>query len=142
VKKMVFKNIKRIQTALPEVLHIVMFYNDGIIFQTTFEQDINIPKLGENIAKMLSHVQKLYEICNFDLVDYKKLIFETENISLIIIKLGENSNLGLFFKKEEDKDLKLNAIKRYLSRIEELIDMDKAELEMKSFEEKEEDNKK
>ncbi len=139
---MVFKNIKRIQTALPEVLHIVMFYNNGIIFQTTFEQDINIPKLGENIAKMLSHVQKLYEICNFDLVDYKKLIFETENISLIIIKLGENSNLGLFFKKEEDKDLKLNAIKRYLSRIEELIDMDKAELEMKSFEEKEEDNKK
>jgi len=139
---MVFKNIKRIQTALPEVLHIVMFYNNGIIFQTTFKQDINIPKLGENIAKMLSHVQKLYEICNFDLVDYKKLIFETENISLIIIKLGENSNLGLFFKKEEDKDLKLNAIKRYLSRIEELIDMDKAELEMKSFEEKEEDNKK
>jgi len=139
---MVFKNIKRIQTALPEVLHIVMFYNNGIIFQTTFKQDINIPKLGENIAKMLSHVQKLYEICNFDLVDYKKLIFETENISLIIIKLGENSNLGLFFKKEEDKDLKLNAIRRYLSSIEELIDMDKAELEMKSYEEKEEDYKK
>jgi len=137
---MVFKNIKRIQTALPEVLHIVMFYNNGTIFQTTFEQDINIPKLGENIAEILSHVQKLYEICNFDLVDYKKLIFETENISLIIIKLGENSNLGLFFKKEEDKDLKLNAIRRYLSRIEELIDMDKAELERQALENKEEDN--
>ena len=60
---MVFKNIARIKTALPEVLHIVMFYNNGTVFQTTFEQDINIPKLGGNLTELLNHIKNVYEIC-------------------------------------------------------------------------------
>jgi len=125
---MVLKNIQRIKSALPEVLHVAMFYNTGTIFQTTFEQNINIPKLGENLAELLNHVKKVYEICNFKMETYRKFIFETDDVSTIIIKLGEDSNLALFFKKEEDKDVKLTAIKRYLNRIEELIDTDETEI--------------
>jgi len=125
---MVFKNILRIKAALPEVKHIVMFYNNGTIFQTTFEQEINIPKLGENLAEILNHIRKLYEICNHNFEDYKKIIFETNNMSIIILKLGEDSNIALFFRKEEGKELKLTAIKRYITRIEELVDMDQKEL--------------
>ncbi|NHJ22416.1 MAG: hypothetical protein EAX91_15830 [Candidatus Lokiarchaeota archaeon] len=125
---MVFKNISRIKSALPEVKHIVMFYNNGTIFQTTFEQSINIPKLGENLAGTLNHIRSLYEICNYKMEPYRKLIFETEDISVIILKLGEDSNIALFFEREEDKELRLYAIRRYISKIENLIDMKEEQL--------------
>ncbi|MFX1446359.1 MAG: hypothetical protein ACFFHV_23435 [Promethearchaeota archaeon] len=125
---MVLKNIQRIKSALPEVFHVAMFYNTGIIFQTTFEQNINIPKLGENLAELLNHVRKVYELCDFKMDNYRKFIFETDDVSTIIIKLGEDSNLALFFRKEEDKDLKLTAIRHYLNRIEDLIDTDETEI--------------
>ncbi len=118
-----------------------MFYNNGTIYQTTFEQDINIPKLGENLAKILNHVKKLYNICNYNIEDYKKLIFETDDMSIIILKLGEDSNIAFFFKREEEKELKLTAIKRYLTRIEELIDMDERELIIQEIITKEEELK-
>ena len=125
---MVFKNLSRIKTALPEVIHIVMFYNNGTIFQTTFEKDVNIPKLGENLAELINHVKLVYDISQFKMENYKKLIFETDDTSIIILKLGEESNIALFFKREEDKDLKLSSIKRYIARIETLIDMSEEEI--------------
>lgn len=138
---MVFKNILRIKAALPEVIHVVMFYNHGTIFQTTFEQEINIPKLGENLAEILNHTRKLYDICNYNFEDYKKIIFETDDMSIIILKLGEDSNIALFFRKEEEKELKLTAIKRYMTRIEELIDMDERGLILQDIIAKEEEIK-
>ncbi|MFX1375084.1 MAG: hypothetical protein ACFFA0_04675 [Promethearchaeota archaeon] len=138
---MVFKNILRIKAALPEVKHVVMFYNNGTIFQTTFDQEINIPKLGEHLAEILNHIRKLYEISNHNFEDYRKIIFETDEISIIILKLGEDSNIALFFKKEEEKELKLTAIKRYITRIEELIDMDERELVIQEIIIKEEEIK-
>ena len=125
---MIFKNISRIKSSLPEVKHVAMFYDNGTIFQTTFEQDINIPKLGENLAEVLNHMRQLYEICQIKLNTYEKIIFETDNLSIMIIKLGEESNIALFFKKEEDETLKISAIRRYLAKIEDLVDMDKNEL--------------
>jgi len=130
---MVFKSVSRIQKALPEVLHIAMFYNNGTIFQTTIDQQFNIPKLGEHIAEALNHLRKAYQICNFNLVDYKKLIFETDEISTIILKLGEDSNLALFFQKELDIDQKLKSIRRYIKKIEELIDVNYFELEFQEL---------
>ena len=119
-----------------------MFYNNGIIFQSTFEQNINIPKLGESLAEALNHMKQAYKICNYPSEDYVKLIFETEDISAVIIKLGEDSNLALFFKKEELKDLNLTPIRRYITRIEELIDMDKKELILQELLTKEEESRK
>ncbi|NHJ25944.1 MAG: hypothetical protein EAX89_15310 [Candidatus Lokiarchaeota archaeon] len=139
---MVFKNINRIKSALPEVKHIVMFYNNGTIFQTTFEQSINIPKLGENLAGTLNHIRSLYEICNYKMEPYKKLIFETEDMSVIILKLGEESNIALFFEKEQDRELRLTAVRRYISNIETLIDMDEKELILKEILTKEDELKK
>ena len=138
---MVFKNIFRIKASLPEVIHIVMFYNNGIIFQTTFEQDINIPKLGETLARIIGKARKINEICNFKQTDYRKLIIEMEEVTIIIIKLGEDSNIALVFKNEDSKQINLTPIKRYLSRIEELIDMDKSELIVKQILAKEDTTK-
>jgi len=139
---MVFKNISRIKAALPEVMQVVMFYDNGTIFQTTFEQDINIPKLGENLAEVLNHMRKLYEISQISLKSYEKIIFETDNISLMVLKLGEESNIALFFKKEEDDGLKISNIRRYLKRIEDMIDMDKMEIGFQEILNKEEELKK
>ena len=138
---MVFKNILRIKAALPEVKHVVMFYNNGTIFQTTFEQEINIPKLGENLAEILNHIRKFYDISNYNFDNYKKIILETNDMSIIILKLGEDSNIALFFRKEEEKELKLTAIKRYITRIEELIDMDERDLVIQNILVKEEEIK-
>ncbi|MHA2394185.1 MAG: hypothetical protein ACXAEX_19800 [Promethearchaeota archaeon] len=139
---MVFKNIERIKVALPEVLHIVMFYNSGTVFQSTFGQEINVPKLGDNLTGLLNHIKNVYEVCNFRLDDYKKLMFETEDISVIILKLGEESNIALFFKEEDLADIKLSSIKRYLTRIEELIDMDEKEIILQQILAKEKELKK
>jgi hypothetical protein len=139
---MVFKNISRIKATLPEVMHVVMFYDNGTIFQTTFEQDINIPKLGENLAEVLNHMKKLYEISQIPLKSYEKVIFETNDASIMILKLGEESNIALFFKNEEDELLKISRIRRYLKRIEELIDMDKREILLQEILAKEENLKK
>lgn len=139
---MVFKNINRIKSSLPDVKHVVMFYDNGTIFQTTFEQDINIPKLGENLAEVLNHMKKLYEICQITLNNYEKIIFETDNLSTMILKLGEESNIALFFKKEEDETLKISAIRRYLAKIEDLIDMDKNEIIFQEILSKEDELKK
>jgi hypothetical protein len=70
----------------------------------------------------------LYELLRFDYFKYEKLIFETETISIFIIKLGEESNIALFFKLEEPRDINLKPIRKYLDRIQELIDMSKEEL--------------
>lgn len=138
---MVFKSLERIKSALPEVIHVVMFYNNGIIYQTTFEQSFNIPKIGENLAKLVIRVQKIYDLCNFKVGDYKKLIFETDDISMILLKLGEDSNIALFFKKEIDINQHLKSIRRYLKKIEVLIDMDKIGIKFQDLEIKEKDLK-
>ena len=126
---MVLNSVKRIKEVLPEVIHVVMFYNNGTVFQCTFDQQYNIPKLGEHLAETLRQVFEVYKACNFDYSEYKKLIFETDKISVIILKLGEESNIALFFEKEMDIDQKLKSIRKYVKRIEELIDMDQSEIE-------------
>jgi len=105
-----------------------MFYNNATIFQTTFDQSINIPKLGEYLSNIVENFKQIYEITSFESNKYDKIICETQGISIIILKLGEESNIALFFKAEEAKELKLSSIRRYLTKIEELIDMDKKEL--------------
>ncbi len=128
--------MEKIKSALPEVLQIVMFYNNGTVFQTTFDQSKNIPKLGENLAESLAHARKLFEFCQIDTGAYKKLVYETKEITLIILKLGENSNIALFLKNLKEEDLNYQSIRRYLYRIERLIDMDKIDLEKEELKEK------
>ena len=135
---MIEKTIERIKKTLPEVEHVVMFYNDGTVFHTTFDKTINIPKLGENISETLAYIQKIYENCNYDLLEYNKLIFDTDNTSLLILKLGENSNLALFFKKKiGNVERKIRSIHRDIEMAEDLLDVDRAELIEQELENKE-----
>ncbi len=135
---MIEKTIERIKKTLPEVEHVVMFYNDGTVFHTTFNKTLNIPKLGENISETLAYIQKIYENSKYDLVDYRKLIFDTDNTSLIILKLGENSNLALFFKKKiKNVERKIRSIHRDIEMAEDLLDIDRSELVEQELENKE-----
>ncbi len=134
---MIEETIERIKQTLPEVEHIVMFYNDGTVFHTTFEQ-INIPKLGENISETLAYMRRMYEICNYDWEDYNRLVFDTNDVSVIILKLGENSNLALFFRKIRKKgELRIHTIRRYLEKVEDFLDIDRDELVIQEVELKE-----
>ncbi|MHA1198488.1 MAG: hypothetical protein ACTSQF_03955 [Candidatus Heimdallarchaeaceae archaeon] len=129
---MVQKTIDRIRRALPEVEHIAMFFDDGTVFQTTFEQfeeSVNIPKLGEDLSDILSSFRKLYEICNYDFKNYNQLLFDTESVDVLILKLGENSNLALFFRKlVVDGELQINTIQKYVTKIEKLMDIGQMDL--------------
>ncbi|MHA2225231.1 MAG: hypothetical protein ACXAC8_08505 [Candidatus Hodarchaeales archaeon] len=133
---MIEQTIERIKRTLPEVEHVVMFYNDGTVFHTTFEHKVNIPKLGENISETLTSLKKIYLICNFDLESYNKLVFETNDVNVIILKLGENSNLALFFRKRRG-ELRIRSIRRYIEKAEELLDVDREELVEQNLEIKE-----
>ncbi len=115
-----------------------MFYNNGTVFHTTCDKIINIPKLGENISETLAYIQKIFENSNYDLVEYNKLIFDTDNISLIILKLGGNSNLSLFFKKKiRNVELKILSIHRDIEIAEDILDVDRTELVEHELENKE-----
>jgi len=129
---MVMKTLERIKRALPEVEHIVMFYNDGTVYQTTFEQfeeSVNIPKVGEEFANILSTLKSLYDLSNYKFSGYNQLLFDTEDIDVLIIKIGENTNLALFFRKSIEKgELQIDSIKKYITKIGILIDIGRIEL--------------
>ncbi|MFX1517698.1 MAG: hypothetical protein ACFFC6_15450 [Promethearchaeota archaeon] len=134
---MIEDTIERIKKKLPEVEHIVMFYNDGTVFRTTFEE-INIPKLGENISEIIVNMRRLYEGCNYKWEEYNQLVFDTDNVNVIILKLGENSNLALFFRKIRKKgELRIHSIRRYIEKVEDLLDIDQDELVIQELETKE-----
>jgi hypothetical protein len=125
---MVFKNIERIKKALPEITHLVMFYDEGVVYQTTFEPPTNIPQLGKDLAKSIQHFHRIFDTLQLPIKPYKKLIYEVDDFVIIILKLGEHSNLALFFQGDVE-DFQISAIRYYLFRLEELIDIDQLDIE-------------
>lgn len=134
---MVLKSIERIKIALPEVAHVVMFYNDGTVFQSTLGPSVNIPKTGENLSGILNNMKKLLEILKIETEPYKKFVYETKTHTIIVLKLGENSNLALFFENIKGENINFRPIRKYLSQIERLIDMDRIDLEKQELKQKE-----
>ncbi|MDD1776974.1 MAG: hypothetical protein LUQ65_02320 [Candidatus Helarchaeota archaeon] len=129
---MVLKNIERLKAAIPEIFHIVMFYDDGTIFQTTFQQ-VNVPQIGENLAEGIKHIAKLFEITKLDNEPYTRLIYETKTYIILVIKVGEQSNLALFFRKGPEEP-QISAIKNFISRIQAVMDTDRIELDKQTLE--------
>lgn len=129
---MALKNIERLKAAIPEIFHIVMFYDDGTIFQTTFQQ-VNVPQIGENLAESIKHIAKLFEICKIENEPYTRLIYETKTNIILVIKVGEQSNLALFFKKGTEEP-QISAIKNFISRIQAVMDTDRIELDKQALE--------
>nr|MDO8119384.1 hypothetical protein [Candidatus Sigynarchaeota archaeon] len=94
---MVLRSINRIKSSLPDVLHVLMFYNDGTVFQSTLEgEELNMPKLGNDLAGLISHVKNIIEHVKLGAGVYEKLIFQTNDVIVVVLHLGEDSNVALF----------------------------------------------
>lgn len=132
---MVLHDINRLMKEIPEIENIVTFYDDGTVFQTTFDKNtVNIPKLGNDLATILSLFRNLQ--AKNDFKEYSKIIYDGLQVSLIIFKAGEQSNVALFFKRElSDVEIQNLPIRSYIDKIHELIDYDRQEL-IKNEEEK------
>ena len=124
---------------IPEIENIVTFYDEGTVFQTTFDKNtVNIPKLGNDLASILSTFRGLQ--AKNDFKEYSKIIYDGLEVSLIIFKAGEQSNIALFFKRElSDFEIQNLHIRSYIDRIQELIDYDRKSL-LENEEEKEKEN--
>ncbi|MFX0103230.1 MAG: hypothetical protein ACFFCS_26935 [Candidatus Hodarchaeota archaeon] len=59
----------------------------------------------------------------------KNMIFETKNIIIGIIKVGEESFMAIFMENQGEGKISFDPIKKYISRLEYLIDMDRIEVE-------------
>ena len=134
---MVLNDINRLMKAIPEIENIVTFYDDGTVFQTTFDKEtVNIPKLGSDLATIISLFTNLK--AKNDFKDFIKIIYDGLNVSLIIFKAGEQSNIALFFIHElSDKELQNLHIRSYIDRIQELLDIDQQTLIKNEIQKKE-----
>ena len=127
---MVLKNIEKIREKIPGVKHVVLFYNNGSIFQTTFSpEEVNIPDLGRDLANLVNGFEDVLKESQFTPTPFQKLIYETSHIVVIIIALGEDSNLALFLEGSKRAEFSIESIRTYLERIKDLIDTDQAEIE-------------
>lgn len=133
---MVLRDINRLIENIPEIENIVTFYDDGTVFQTTFNKvEVNIPKLGSDLATILSLFKNLQAKNNFS--EFVKVIYDGVNVSLLIFKAGEQSNVALFFKREmTDKEIQNLHIRNYIDRIQQFMDIDQETLREKEFEKK------
>ena len=126
---MVLRSIERIKSKIPGILHVVMFYNDGTVFQTTFPAEMNIPQIGKELATTLTHLHEVITLYDTKEKDYRKLIYETEHYIIMLLKLGEDSHLALLLDNTKAEEFKIGAVRQYLTQLEELIDMDQQDLE-------------
>ena len=133
---MVLREIEKIMANFTVVENVVAFYDDGTVFQTTFDKSkVNIPKLGNDLASIINIFKNLQTKNDFKI--YRKIIFDGLNVSVIVYKAGEQSNIAFFFKKElTDHEIQnINAqIKIHITRIDEMIDIDRKKLIEKELE--------
>lgn len=120
--------LNRIKKLIPGVIQVVMFYSNGTVFHASSNQTINIPSIGESLAEIIEKYRHLMQLYDFEEESYKKILYETNKYIIAIIKLGEESHLALLFDNKEIQDVKIAPIKHYLTKLEELIDMDQSEL--------------
>ncbi|TFG22934.1 MAG: hypothetical protein EU533_03705 [Promethearchaeota archaeon] len=123
------KNLKKIKNELPSLLDYVIFYNTGIVFQSTFSEGTNVPAICANLIEIISKFKNSLFCCDATPNEYQKIIFESKKYIIFIIKLGEESNIALFFDNQVVDEVKISSVQKYLKKIEELIDMDVSELE-------------
>ncbi len=127
---MVLKNIEKIKEKISGIRHVVLFYNNGLIFQTTFPpEEVNIPDLGRNLAQLVNGFEEVLKESRFPPAPFQKIIYETSHIVIIIIALGEDSNLALFLEGGKRSEFSIESIRTYLEQIKLLVDTDKDEID-------------
>ena len=126
---MVLKSISKIQAKLPGLLHVVMFYSNGIVFNSTFDQTQNIPGIGEKLADIMTQFGELIRLHDNQAKPFKKILYETEKYLIVILKLGEDSYIALLLDNQITNEFKIEPIQNYLAKLEEIVDMDQSEIE-------------
>ena len=129
---MVMQNLNRIKNIIPGAIQAIIFYSNGFVFNTSSEENINVPKWGEMLAQILDNFAHLLKIHDPEEVGYKKILYETDKYLIAIVKLGEDSNLALLLDNTLAKDVKIGPIKHYLDKLNHLVDMDQSELQSQS----------
>ena len=132
---MISHNIEQIKQLLPEVEEVMIFYDDGLVYQSSFDQSAtNIPQCGKELSNILTNIKNLYELVDFKIKGMPTLIFETEGMDMIITKIGERTNLVLFFREIiEDPTLKMEklaspSVKKQFRALRRLLDIGCIEL--------------
>ncbi len=130
---MVIKTLNKIKNELPGLLDYIMFYNTGIVFQSSFSEKTNVPAVCAKLSDIIQMFKASLNCYDTPSNDYLKIIFETKEHIIIILKLGEDSNIALFFDNEvinDVSDVNISSVQKYLNKLEKLIDMDKSEISL------------
>ena len=120
--------MEKIKAKLPGVMEIIMFYNDGTIFQTTLPPNCNIPEFGNDLCQTLVSLAHVLGLYDKKTNQYRKLFYETDKYLLVIIKLGEDSNLALILDNTLQGEFQIAPIQQYIQRLQDLLDMDREEI--------------
>ncbi|MBN2155587.1 MAG: hypothetical protein JW776_06060 [Candidatus Lokiarchaeota archaeon] len=123
------KILNKVKNELPGLIDYIMFYNTGIVFQSSFSEKANVPVICANLNEVINTFRQSLVCYGVSSTDYQKIIFESTTHIIIILKLGEDSNIALFFDNTQVDEVNIRPIQKYLNKLEDLIDMDKSELE-------------
>jgi len=112
---------------MPELQNVVLFYDNGLVFQTTFDQSVSIPEIGENLARLISDGKDLLKSFKGSQSNFQKVIYEIEDLSIMILRLGEQSNIALFIDKKklaecESGSLNSSNINALLEELKQIMD--------------------
>ncbi|SRR6056297_596614 len=133
---------KKIKDELPHLENAVTFYNDGTVYFSSFprgENEVNTPHLGIKLAEVIKSLHSIQLICEAvpkteEQYKYKRIMYETQQYLIIIIDLGQDSNIALFFKHVKGEDVNISCIKEELDILEDLIDTTEEELKDLGYE--------
>ena len=128
--------VEDIKKQIPSVKTVLAFYNDGTVFYSGFKKEAipSVPDLGDACAKIIENFKNIYDMIKSgrqDLGDYsyKQITFSSNGLGIMIIHLGEESNIALFFDKLSINKVNLGCIETDLSQIEDIMDTTDSELE-------------
>lgn len=120
--------IEQIKKNIPEIIHYILFFQDGIVIKTSFTEENNIPELGKNAGEIIEKCQQFLLLTGIESKDYRKIVYEGIRWMLFILQVGEQSHLALIMQ-HPSKEVPLQPIRKYLELIENAIDISQEELE-------------
>lgn len=120
---MAIEKIQAIHNMLPGVQSVSLFYDNGIIYQTTINHELDIPVIGKNLAHFVQEMQLLAENCKDPEDKYQKMTIDTEKSVYIILRLGEQSNMALKFIKAEYQKNSLGKIEEIIEKLKNVVDL-------------------
>ena len=126
--------VEKMKEKLPELEDVVTFYNDGMVYYSSFPDQINTPILGKTLSNLIQNTMSVNELLlEFHDADHiqdklRKIFFEIGGKTVLVLKLGEDSNIALFLAHKRIREIEIKCIKDDLALLEDMIDTTKDEL--------------